>query len=568
MEMVSFNGASARLGNEKLNELVRLGQEWDDAPRGLGLAFERAWLDALLRAASSQLPGSAGFDGASHERVVADFAARDRLHLQGSARAIAQKHFDGLPRDESDAGVKVLRREWEKQRAHLALRRLIERAGGVIQALKPVWMMSPLSVATFLPPGDIEFDLVVFDEASQVRPSDALGALLRANQAVVAGDSKQLPPTQFFARLLTDDEGDDDDERTGDLESILGTFVAQGAPQRMLRWHYRSRHESLIAVSNREFYDERLIIFPSPDAAREKLGLVCHLLENTIYSASINREEAKAVAQAALHFAREQLARPAHERKTLGVAAFKIKQAQEISDQLEVLRRQNPDSEAFFSFDPHEPFFVKNLENVQGDERDVMFLSVGYGRDVNGKVSMNFGPLNKPGGERRLNVLITRARLRCEVFTNLRGDDIDLSKTSAVGVRAFKQFLSYAQNGRFEASLPSGREADSPFEIEVIETVRALGFEAVAQVGCAGYFLDMAVKDPHHAGRFVLGIECDGATYHSALSARDRDRLRAQVLEGMGWKLHRIWSTDWFHGRAAQTRKLKEAIENALREPR
>ncbi|MCX6381246.1 MAG: DUF3320 domain-containing protein, partial [Armatimonadetes bacterium] len=412
------------------------------------------------------------------------------------------------------------------------------------------------------------FDLVVFDEASQVKPVDAFGALLRAKQATVVGDSHQLPPTSFFDKLNAIEDTTQESE-TADMESILGLFVAQGAPQRILKWHYRSRHESLIAVSNQEIYENRLILFPSPDTLRERYGLVYHYLPKTIYDrggSGTNRLEAKAVAEAAIDHARLQLTKPLNQRLTLGVAAFSMGQMQAILDQLEVLRRSNPDCEPFFNTGGQEPFFVKNLENVQGDERDVIYISVGYGRDADGKVAMNFGPINNQNGERRLNVLITRARLRCEVFTNLTADDIDLERTNARGVVVLKQFLHYAQTGFLSASLPSGREPDSPFEREVLTVLRSLGYDVTPQVGCAGYFIDIAVKDPKHPGRYILGIECDGATYHSARSARDRDRLREGVLNSMGWKLHRIWSTDWVHRYSQEVQRLHEAVKVALEE--
>ena len=325
--------------------------------------------------------------------------------------------------------------------------------------------MSPLSVASYLAPGSSAFDLVIFDEASQVRPVDALGPLLRGRQAVVVGDSRQLPPTSFFDRLTGGETELDDDESApaGDVESVLGLFAAMGAPERMLRWHYRSRHESLIAVSNREFYDGRLIVFPSPDAARRERGLVLRHLPGAVYDRGgtrTNPAEAEAVAQAVLAHARAQLARPHEARLTLGVAAFSMAQRQAIQDELERLRRDDPASEPFFAPGGPEPFFVKNLETVQGDERDVIFISVGYGRTADATLAMNFGPLNGDGGERRLNVLITRARLRCEVFSSLTADDIDLDRTRARGVRALKSFLAYAQerpldgDARLQASQP------------------------------------------------------------------------------------------------------------------
>jgi len=375
----------------------------------------------------------------------------------------------------------------------------------------------------------------------------------------VVGDDRQLPPTTFFERTIDVDD-DYSESVTIDLESILGLCVAKGIPQRMLRWHYRSQHESLITVSNYEFYDDKLVVFPSPDKEKKEVGLVYHYLPQTVYGRGKNRAnvgEATKVAEAVMNHAKSCPS------LTLGVATFSISQMEAIRDQLEILRRQDPANEDFFRSHPEEPFFIKNLENVQGDERDVIFISVGYGRTAEGRVSMNFGPINHEGGERRLNVLITRARKRCEIFTNLKADDIDLSRTKARGVEVLKRFLKFAETGHLDIPLPSGREAESPFEEAVASELRKLGYHIEHQVGSRGYFIDLAVIDEERPGRYLLGIECDGATYHSARSARDRDRLRQEVLENLGWRIHRIWSTDWFRNPQREIKFVKKSIEAA-----
>ena len=324
--------------------------------------------------------------------------------------------------------------------------------------------------------------------------------------------------------------------------------------------------ESLITVSNHLFYDDQLVVFPSPARDRKTLGLVYRHLANAPYDRGrtrTNPEEAKTVAAAVMTHARAQVRLSQEERETLGVGAFSIAQMTAILDQLELLRRQDPSCEEFFSYPPHEPFFVKNLENLQGDERDVIFISVGYGRTAEGFLSASFGPLNRAGGERRLNVLISRARKRCEVFTNLRADDIDLSKTSSAGAAALKTFLKYAETGQLDVPAQTDRPPDSEFEEHVLRRLTALGHDVHAQVGSAGFFLDLAVVDPANPGRYLLGIECDGASYHSARSARDRDRLRQSVLEGLGWRIHRIWSTDWFRNPEQELNKVVQAIAAA-----
>jgi very-short-patch-repair endonuclease len=563
-EMVSYNHLVEAIREADFPFVVETAESWPASPRLLVAAIEYNWYNELLRAALAERPALGAFDGGRHATEVGTFQRLDELSFAHNRAMLVERHWSQLPAGGASGQMGVLRREFEKKRRHLPIRSLIHEAGAAIQTIKPVFMMSPMSIAAYLAPGSVAFDMVVFDEASQVKPVEAFGAILRGRQTIVVGDSRQLPPTSFFDSVTADSLMDTDDEAlmaSADVESVLGLFCAKGAPERMLRWHYRSRHESLITVSNREFYDGRLVTFPSPQQNGGDLGLRYHHLPDTVYergSSRANRGEARAVAGAVMRHAE---AAPHH---TLGVAAFSQAQAEAIQNQLEVYRRDNPGCEAFFAAHPEEPFFVKNLENVQGDERDVILISIGYGRDEHGKLTMNFGPLNRDGGERRLNVLITRARRRCEVFTNLLPDDINIGPTSPRGLMSLRRYLSYARTGTYEHLEPSDRYADSPFETEVAAAVRALGYEVQLQVGSAGYFVDLAVVDPDHPGSFLLGIECDGATYHRARSARDRDRIRQAVLEGLGWKLHRIWSTDWFNNAPREQARLLAAIEEAV----
>ncbi len=565
--LVAFNQILAECAQERLGNMASVATAWEQAGALLVPLYERARLSALLDRAFQERSALATFDGVRHTSTVAEFRRLDLLQLEYNRTLLAAKHAESLPAGGGAGEIGILWREFEKRTRFLPIRGLMLKAGHAIQSIKPVFMMSPLSIANYLPPGALTFDMVIFDEASQVKPVDALGAIARGQQVVVVGDSKQLPPTSFFDSLVGPDDAEPEEETTtaSDIESVLGLFCSRGAHQRMLRWHYRSRHESLIAPSNHLFYEDRLVVFPSPDRDRQKLGLAYRRLEDAPYDRGRTRTnpvEAKAVAAAVMAHAESQLRLPGEQRETLGVAAFSQAQMNAILDQLELLRRQDPSCEEFFAYPPHEPFFVKNIENVQGDERDVIFISVGYGRTAEGYLSTGFGPLNRVGGERRLNVLISRARRRCEVFTSLCGDDIDLSKTSAAGVAALKTFLHYAQTGQMDVPTPPGAP-DSEFEEQVLRQLTALGHVVHTQVGSAGFRLDLAVVDPASPGRYLLGIECDGARYHSARSARDRDRLRQSVLEGLGWRIHRIWSTDWFRNPGAELRKVVQAIELA-----
>ncbi len=563
-EMVRFNLATARAAEENLQAVVDLAWEWDGAPGRLAECFEVARYSAILSRAFEERTSLAGFDTDVHHRRIEQFRVMDELSLQNNRARVAHAHWSRLPDPESTGHLGVLRREFAKRRGHLSVRDLMEQAGSAIQSIKPVFMMSPLSVATYLKPGSVKFALVVFDEASQVKPVDALGALFRGNQAVVVGDEKQLPPTDFFEGV-SQDEGDDlagtaSVSATADMESILSLFYAQGAPSRMLRWHYRSRHESLIAVSNNSFYNNRLVVFPSPDARTQGVGLQYHWLDTHYARGGVNRGEARYVAQAVMEHARQQ------PELSLGVATFSAAQRDAIRREVERLRRDNAEQEAFFNAHPDAPFFVKNLENVQGDERDVIFISVAYGRDADGVVRQNFGPVNRDGGERRLNVLISRARLRCEVFTNLHAGDIRLERDDRGGLKAFRDFLAYAESGAV-ASWPSAdTEKISPFQEEVAERLRAAGHDCRETMDASGFFVDIAVVHPNHTDRYVLGIECDGDSYHSSQAARDRDRLKEQVLGSLGWRLHRIWSTDWFADPEYELERVLQAINDALAE--
>ncbi len=526
-------------------------------------SVEYSYYEALFTLMAQEIPSLSRFDGELHTRKVNYFAEMDLRRIKSSSLEVARAHHRRIPSKVGAAGpVGILRAEMARKRGHMPIRQLMLKAGPAIQALKPVIMMSPLSVAQFLVPGKQKFDLLVMDEASQIQPVDAIGAIARCQQVVVVGDERQLPPTSFFSRMTEASNDDDDDDTTqvADIESILGLFVARGLPQRMLRWHYRSRHQSLIAVSNSQFYENKLFIVPSPYTEEAGMGLRFHYVEKGVFesgTSNSNPIEAKKVATAILEHIQS------NPELSLGVATFSVSQRKAIQDELELLRRLNPQYEDFFHAHPGEPFFIKNLENIQGDERDVIMISVGYARNAQGYLAMRFGPLGSQGGERRLNVLISRAKRRCEVFASITDEDIDLERAKGVGVLAFKLFLQYARTGRLSMSTPSGRPMDSVFEEQVAAALQAKGYQVHPQVGIAGFFIDLAIADPELPGRYLLGIECDGSAYHSSRSARERDRLRQAVLEDHGWIIHRIWSTDWFQRPEEQLQKVIDAIENA-----
>jgi very-short-patch-repair endonuclease len=554
--------AFAEMGCAELTDAIHDGRL---APNDLAPAFDRSYAEVLRVALLAAWPELRGFDGDSHNALVERFRQLDIARIGLAQEQIVAAHAEGRPRGAAGIGpLGVLNAEIARKRGHLPIRLLIERAGPAIQQLKPVFMMSPLSVAQFLKPGGLTFDLLVMDEASQIEPVDALGSVARASQLVVVGDERQLPPTAFFRKLTGDEDPEEGDGgvtiQAKDAESILELCLAKGVPYRMLSWHYRSKHQSLIAVSNREFYENKLFIVPSPYDAVAGMGLKFNLAKNAPYDRGGTRTnpiEAKIIAEAVIKHARE------HPEKSLGVATFSVSQRQAVLKELELLRRVNTDVEEFFGAASIEPFFVKNLENIQGDERDVIFISVGYGKTEQGYLAHTFGPLSGEGGERRLNVLISRAKLRCEVFCNFTGADIDLERTRARGVAALKLFLTFAETGHFGLGETTGADFDSEFEVQVCERLQHLGYDVKRQIGASGFRVDLAVSDPEKPGRFVLGIECDGAQFHSSRSARDRDRLRQQVLEAHGWIIHRIWSTDWYMRPQQELKKVEAAIAAA-----
>ncbi len=558
-EMARYNRLVANLTQSGLEPLLQAGYNGQIPPAQLQQQLRLNWYRALLTHAYSQAEPLRFFDRQQHERAIQEFRQLDvALFRQTQERLVAQ-HFQQLP--SGGAGeMEVLRREMNKKRRHLPIRQLLAQAGRAVQKIKPVFMMSPMSVATYLQPGDLEFDLVIFDEASQVRVVDAFGPLLRARQAVVVGDTRQMPPTDFFNKSLELDDEEAENSSTADIESILSMFLAKGAPEAWLRWHYRSRHESLIQVSNREFYDNKLFIFPSPGLNPQARGLLFHHLPDTVYERGTTRTnpgEARAVAQAVMRHAQET------PNLTLGVVAFSTAQRDCILQELEVLRQEDSSCEAFFDENQLEGFFVKNLENVQGDERDVIMISIGYGRTAEGNLSRNFGPLNGEGGQRRLNVLITRARLAMEVFCNFTAGELAVAADTPVGVRALREFLHYAAH-REQAAQQSGAGTAGHFVEAITQLLENEGYQVRAQLGAAGFYLDIALADPEQTGCYRLAVECDGANYHRISNTRDRDRLRQQVLEGLGWDFYRIWSVDWYRQPQQEVRRLLDRVAQAM----
>lgn len=513
--------------------------------------------------------------GASLENRRRQFADKDRAKIRDDRTRIKAKLLLRQPVAGTSFGKKktwtemaLLRNELEKQKRFVPVRTLLAQAGRSIQALQPCFMMSPLSLAKFLKAGSLSFDILVIDEASQMRPEDALGAMLRSKQIVVVGDPKQLPPTDFFSR--SGDAGPEEEDDFDDLddESILESCQKTFGHRRPLRWHYRSRCESLIRFSNEQFYGRELVTFPASKPESFSIDLI--RVDGT-FQARCNPAEASRIVEEAISFMRHYAGLDEDKIPSLGIVAVNLQQRELIREEFNRLRADDPLVDLYLDkvLNRGEEFFVKNLENVQGDERDFIFISMTYGREPGGSaVKQRFGPINRKQGHRRLNVLFSRARMRIGLFTSFGSTDVVPSADSSEGVHTLKNYLEYAETrGRVSTMSGGDAESDSDFEVEVAERLRANDYIVDYQVGVSGYRIDLGVRHPDHPERYLAGIECDGATYHSSKSARDRDRLREEVLTDKGWDILRVWSTDWFDNPSLQTARLVERLEALRRKP-
>lgn len=519
-------------------------------------ALLRAWADNTIQNDRRVRP----LRSEEHTALVEEYRNLDKQLILNATSDIIRSANTRRPSATGVGEPGVIRREGMKKTRHMPVRELIARTRNTSLAIKPCFMMSPLAVSQYLP-ADMNFDVVIFDEASQVTPGDAINCVYRGKALILAGDDKQLPPTSFFERVV--DEDGDDETDIADFQSVLELAKGCGAFNNLsLKWHYRSRHEDLIAFSNQKFYDGKLVTYPSAQSEGPAVGVEffhAHGMYRRGGGADNPGEAAKVAERVIDHFTN----RP---KLTLGVVTFSVAQADAIYDALDKARETRRDLDRFFDNDNRlDAFFIKSLESVQGDERDVIIFSIGYGPDEAGKVTTNFGVLNKPKGWRRLNVAITRARQRVEVIASLRAGNIPPSENESV--EHLRAYLDYAERGQQALAIdlgPSGLGPDSPFEESVINTIRNWGYIIEPQVGTAGFRIDIGVRHPAHPGTFALGVECDGYQYHSAPAARDRDRLRDEVLRGLGWRLHRLWGTAWYRNREREENRLRTAIEEAI----
>jgi superfamily I DNA and/or RNA helicase/very-short-patch-repair endonuclease len=533
-------------------------------------SFYYSWSKYLMERQKT----TSGFDKTLHESKIKEFIRIDKNLLQHNRSRVRESVLSNKPVHEADlvspqSEQSILIREFNKKRNKLSVRKLFLQIPNLIKEIKPVVMMSPITVANFLNFGDFQFDTLIFDEASQIFPYDAIGCLARAKQVIIAGDRYQLPPTNFFLTSddINEDENEDEENNTNsaDFESVLD--LANSRLRNIgLQWHYRSRNEDLIAFSNQEIYQNTLITFPSIHDGIKNSGLEFVHVNNGIYDrgkSRTNRQEAEEIIKLIINHVKTT------EERSLGVVTINASQQELIENLLTKYMQGNRKLESFVTGEtnPSEPFFIKNIESVQGDERDTIILGIGYAKDQGGHFTMNFGPINKPGGERRLNVAITRAKINMKVVASIRGTDFKLTESSPRGVKILSDYLEFAEKGpsALKQFVKNNKQlAESGFEEDVAEFLENKGYMVEKQVGVSSFRIDLAIRDPNRPKVYALGIECDGATYHSGKTVRDRDALRQEVLERLGWKIYRIWSTDWFRINQRARADLIDAVETAL----
>lgn len=563
-EWISYRQAAERCRAVGLGVFVEELEAENLSKDKIVLTFDYSYYSILLRHAMQEHPCLREFTSATYNQIIKEFRKMDRDMLEINANHLKFKLISSSAYIQPNTPFKKL---LSRKRKLPSIRQMMTEYANNIIDLKPCFMMSPISVAIFLPMNTIEFDVLIIDEASQVKPEDALGVIARCKQYVIVGDEKQLPPSTYFEYEIdkSDDESDELDQidDLGGYESIL-EIASTCFKESKLRWHYRSRHETLIAFSNQEFYDNSLVIFPSPSRDGGELGVVSHYIGDGVYDrgrSRVNRREAQKIAERVREIALES------PHCSLGVVAMSSEQAAEITMHVERLRRTCLEVDDFVIRKTHEPFFVKALEHVQGDERDIMLISVGYGKDDHGHFTMNLGPINQKGGWRRMNVLITRAKLRCEIFHSVRSSEFRVeveSSNERRGLVSLKNYIAYAETGKLDFARLTEQFEESPLEESITKRLTQEGLDLHTQVGVGAFRIDIALIHPERPGDYLLGIECDGASYHSSPSARERDRLRQEILENRGWIIHRIWSLDWWRNPEQEIQKVKDKVAQLL----
>ncbi|CAN5752091.1 DUF3320 domain-containing protein [soil metagenome] len=524
-----------------------------------------AYKKGLYRSAANYIiqkePALSLFNGKLFEEKIRRFreisAYFEKLTKDELVAKLASRIPDFTKEALKSSEIGLLKRTISKKGYGMPIRKLFDAIPNLLPRIAPCMLMSPISVAQYFDASGPKFDLVIFDEASQMPTCEAVGAIARATNMIIVGDPKQMPPTSFFSSANNVDEDNIEKE---DLESILDDCLALSMPSKHLLWHYRSKHESLIAFSNSKYYDNKLLTFPSPDDIATKVKFIPVPGYYDRGKTRQNSFEARAV----IDEIKRRLSDPVLATKSIGVVSFSSVQQLLMQNMFDELMRTNPELESV-AMNGAEPIFIKNLENVQGDERDIILFSMGYGPDKEGKVSLNFGPLNREGGWRRLNVAVSRARYEMQVFSTLRADQIDITRSASEGVASIKAFLEYAEKGRSTLGLRKTTtvNTDESFEKILADKIRNQGYEVNTNIGCSGYRIDIGIVNKNKPSQYILGILCDGYNYQSAKTAKDREIIQQDVLKLLGWTLHKVWSTDWWENADRVIDYILEAIKNA-----
>ncbi len=568
-QITIFNECAAKASSDITHTLVNMLCAGEIKHTELETAVLTNYARYRLRSAVDASRTLTHFDAATHEKRIRDFCKKDALMLSEACRHL-QKLIRERAADHKQFTKEMaeLNHEINKQRAHKAIRKLLSLIPNVSSKLKPCMLMSPLSVAQYLTPDAEPFDLVIFDEASQIPVWDAIGAIGRGKSAVIVGDPRQMPPTSFFSRA-SKEESEETEDVEQDLESILDECLACGIPQMNLTWHYRSKSESLIAYSNRNYYENKLVTFPAP--VEHDTALQYHYVDG-VYAKGASKRYNKKEAESLVNHVLNVLRSPDfdyNELTSIGIVTFNAQQQSLILDMFDKARAEDETLEKFFNEDNPEAIFVKNLENVQGDERGVIYFSTTYGPDEKGAISMNFGPLNLTGGERRLNVAITRARTGMHVFSSLKPEDIDLNRTRARGAADLKGFLECARMGAAtyfnRNTAVSAIGTETGLQRAICRELQALGWNCICNLGVSGYRIDIAISHPEQPGNMLAGIVLDSQAYAAAATARDRDVLRESVLQSLGWNLFHIWALDWWRNPRSYAAKTNAYLQELLR---
>lgn len=557
---------AVNVGCEPLLKAMEAGEfPADDALK----VFDDSCAEKTLNAIIAASPVLSGFSGLKQEERIARFKEIDEKYAKSVRQMVVSILSRRMPdpdalETEAERQMAIIKHESEKKKRFLPPRRLLAETMDMAVRLKPCFLMSPLSVAQYLPMRGDMFDMVVFDEASQMTVWDAVGVIARAKQFIVVGDPKQLPPTNFFMKGDVAEEDREDDLAAEDLESILDECIASGLHSAYLNWHYRSRHESLIVFSNRHYYGDRLNTFPAAEN-KPTLGVSFRYVDGALYdhNTHTNAVEAKALVE----FLFERLDDAAERKRSWGIVTFSVAQQKLVERMIDERAAGCAWAAEFFDDTRPDAFFVKNLENVQGDERDVVLFSIAYAPDAEGNFAMMFGPINRQGGERRLNVAITRAREQVVIFASVHPCDIHVERTNSVGVKHLRYLMDYAATGRLEGDSPAGGDRNAQgVKRLVCDCLAEHGYEYDVDVGRSSYPVDIAVRSPVQPDRFILGIECDGANYFAQRTVRDRDVLRESVLKNLGWRIFRAWSVDWAFDRERTEKRLLDLLAEIVKD--